>query len=313
MQTITFARNIQDITKKLKVNELSLRLDTILSSVETIEISEEVREDLANIIFEVREGFHTLQCSPGLKVISDSLGLDTIFQPKQLALVLTIFNTVKTNTEIFSSPQYYQTIQTLLANIKALAAFTKTIDANVMLPKLSPRGDLDRLMEIEIVDFDGFGLSIKRLGMILESLHRLHSYITRISEDKNAKLTIAFMDSGEDFLLGIQSSVKTIELMKALLNQFWQKIRFKAPEEIDRTNESLSKGLTIFQHISRQEKNGVFDVEQGAKLRNAIIDEMLSLTGLGVIIKEYEIEEKFERRKLLIEKKDIRANPSKEG
>ena len=306
MQTLTFARNIQEITKQLRVSDLIVRLETILQSTDPVEITEEIRDDFASVIFEAREGLHSIEMNPELRTLVQSLGLDVIFQSKNLAHAITVINTIKTNSELFTSPSNAHIFHYLLSSIKSLASFSLTIEEKILLPRLSPRIETERLIEIEIVDYDGNGLSVRRLGAILESLHKIHSLTVRVGDDKNSKLSISAMDSGEDFILSIQTGTKTAELMKTLFLQFWQKIRFRSSDEIDKSNDNLSKGLNIFQHISRQEKNGIFDSDQGNKLRNALLDEMIIITGLGVMIKDHEPEEKFDRRKLLIEKKDLR-------
>ncbi len=306
MQSIQFVRQLNEIIKRLKVFELMSKISPLLDVSSNQEITDDLKSDIASLIFESREGYYALQQNPESKTIVDSLGISEVFNPRMLSSMLTILNTQADTAGITGVAQNFSVFQSFLSNLKVMLAFQSTLDTHLCKQKTSASGENERVIEFEIIDYDNSGLHPERLVSILKSIHHLHYNIARIIEDKGAKLTISYMDSGSDFLIGVQSGFKVIELMKTFCLQYWQKVRFRSPEEFDRNPESLAKGLNLIQHIIRQEKNGVFDSETSAKIKLAVLEEVTTLIGLGVILKDQETEERFDKRKLVLEKKDVR-------
>ncbi|MBI5726217.1 MAG: hypothetical protein HY965_00065 [Ignavibacteriales bacterium] len=307
MQTMTFVRSLQDIIKKLRVTELCDYLQNILDPTQNLPLSDEYRTLLADLVFEAREGYAACMLHNEAKTIVESIGISSIFSSKSLSQILTAINSQPDTAAIYSEPHQFALFQSFYSNLKTCLAFSQTLETHLLKQKVSSAAETDKTLEIEILDYEGNGLLPGKLAAILESLHKLHGFVTKIMEDKSAKLTISYMDSGSDFILGLQSSFKAIEIMRTLFQQFWQRIRFKAAVEIEKNSDSLTKSLNIMQHISRQEKNGVFDAETAGKLKAAIHEEMVNLIAAGVLLKEFEQEEKFDRRKLLHEKREIKT------
>lgn len=307
MQTMTYIKTLQEIIKRMKVAELCEWLQNLLNQEQSQPLTDEYRAQFADLVFEAREGLAVCLNIPEAKIIIDSIEINTIFSSKSLAQILTAVNSLPESASIYNTPATFALFQAFLSNLKSTLAFSQSLETHLWKQKSKSITDSEKTLEIEILDYDNTGLIPGKLAAILESLHKLHGYITRVVEDKSAKLSIIYMDSGSDFVLGLQSSFKVCEIMKTLFQQFWQKIRFKAVNEIEKSSDALAKSLNIMQHISRQEKNGVFDAETTNKLKNAIQEEMYLLIAAGVLLKDFEQEEKFDRRKLLHEKREIKA------
>lgn len=306
MQSISFVKSLQEIIRRLRVQEISEKIESLIGQSATVPITEEFRQEFASLIFESREGYASFQNSTDVKSMIESLNIGHIYDPKQLSMMLTVVNTQPDSAAICSTPAHFALFQTFLSNLKVMIAFSQTLDSHLLKQKVNSATDTERMFEIEIIEYDSNGVSLNRFGAILDSLQKLHQIVAKIVEDRAAKLSIAYMDSGSDFLLGLQSSFKVVEIMRMFFYQYWQKVRFKAVEEFERNIEWLGKGLNLIQHINRQEKNGVFDPDTSQKLKYSVLEEMTNLVGLGVVIKDYENEERYEKRKLVADKRDLK-------
>ncbi|MCE1190047.1 MAG: hypothetical protein LWX56_13020 [Ignavibacteria bacterium] len=307
MQTNAFIKQLQDIAKKCKIDELCEVLSPLLDYSQPVAVSDTIRGAFTDTIFEARDGLASCIANPEALQVTELLGIMELLQPRQIAKMVAKLHSVESTAEIFSSPADYALFQSLFANLHTLRLYISALEQQIWKHKQSALTDSDRILEVEVCEYDASGLQPARLAAVLESLHRLHALIAKVVEDKISKLHIAYLDSGPDFILGLQVGFKVAEILKTLFQQFWQKIRFKAPDEIDRHSDGMMKNLNIIQHIARHEKNGVLDAETAAKLKTAIIEEMINLVSIGVLLKEYEQEEKYERKKLLIEKRDLKA------
>ncbi len=307
MLTLLFTKFLGDIINKLKVEELIEVLDPLVNSDSKTEISPEQRTTIAELIFQSREGFSALCSSSECKSIIESLGIKNIYQSANLAGMLTVINTVDTSEGIITNPKNYSLFRSFLSNLTVMQSFYNTIDQHLVKQKLPNVSEIERVIEIEVFDFQGNGVSVSRLSSILESLQKLHQMICRVLEEKQSRMHITYVDSGSDIMIGLHCSMKISELMKTLFSQFWQKVKYKQYDEFEKAHDYLVKGLNITQHIIRQEKNGIFDADQASKYKYALIDEMIKLTSSGVVLKDVDGDNRSDRKKLMLDKREIRS------
>lgn len=161
-------------------------------------------------------------------------------------------------------------------------------------------------MEVEILDYDNRGIEPERLIFILASFQKLYDSIARIVGENDAKLKLAFADSGSNFLIGLTSKFKVIEFAKRLFNQYWRQIWFSPYEEFDRKVESFKNGLDVIKFLRENVSNGSLNEEDGRILEHSLLSEMENLIRNGAAPKDIEKVDGIERQKLLIEHRDVK-------
>ncbi|NUN08902.1 MAG: hypothetical protein HUU54_06980 [Ignavibacteriaceae bacterium] len=306
MQTLLFTRTISEIVKRLKVAELIELISPLINPETAVEVTPEQRVNLAELIFQSREGYSALSNSNECKAILESLGVKDIYQSANLAGMLTVINTAENSEGILSNPKNYALFQAFYSNLSVLMAFSNTVELHLQKQKYANFSEVERVIELEVFDFDGNGVQLPRLAVVIDSLQKLHSYICKVIDEKQSRLNITYLDSGSDLLIGLHCNMKVSELMKTLVLQFWQKIKYKQYDEFEKAHDHLIRGLNITQHIIRQEKNGFFDADQAQKQKHLIIDEMIKLTSLGVTLKDVDADHHLDRKKLMLDKREIK-------
>lgn len=306
MQTLLFTRILAEIVKNLKVAELVEFISPLINPETATEITPEQRVNFAELIFQSREGYSGLSNSTECKAVLESLGIKEIYQSSNLAGMLTVINTAESNAGILSAPKNYALFREFYSNLSVLMSFSNTVELHLQKQKFANFSEIERLIELEVFDFDGTGVSLSRFTSVISSVQKLHDLICTVIDEKQSRIKINYLDSGSDLIIGLHFNMKISELMKTLFMQFWQKIKYKQYEEFEKAHEYLIKGLNITQHIIRQEKNGLFDAAQAGKYKIAIVDEMIKLTSYGVTIKDADQDDHASRKRLMLDKREVR-------
>ncbi len=161
-------------------------------------------------------------------------------------------------------------------------------------------------LEIEITDYGEKGIEPERLPFILGSLHKIHDSAAEILGEKDARLRIAFVDSGSSFLLGLVSKSKVIEFAKRFFSEYWRQIWFSPYQEFNQKVESVKNGLGALQTIRENVKNGSLDEEGGRRLEHVLLSEMENLVKKGAAPKEVEGVKPTNRQQLLLDYRDVK-------
>ena len=122
----------------------------------------------------------------------------------------------------------------------------------------------------------------------------------------DAHLKIRHLDSGSDLRVGIQASKTIAEILTLLFKEFWDKIKYRKFEDLDRKLDCLSKGLTFTATVKQQIENKVIDEETGNILKHRVLSKMTTLIEIGAMLPSNEVSEKVDQRKLLAEKKGVK-------
>ena len=305
MQTIAFARHLQTIVERLCVKEIVTFLENFLRVDLNLAIGEGQKNKFAALVFQSREAYHTLSQHKERGQILDLMKFGDTYASPQLSRMLTAFNNANSSTAMHTVSNY-ALFAKFYESLSAIIKLQETTSHLLLEEKFAKVPSGEAILELQIMDYDGTGIDTTRMQNILASLASLHDHLSRLLGDKDSRLRIAFTDSGSDVLLALQGAKAIMDTAKVLFEQFWDKIRFRTLDNFDRKLESLSKGLKFVELVQEQVNKKAIDDETAGILKHSVLNEMTSLTGLGACLPALGVQERVDRRKLLLEKKGIK-------
>lgn len=303
MQSNVYIRILDQLVTQMKVAELLEFLSPIVRFGNSMKITDEHRTAFSELVFQSKTGYSFLLQSPEHTSVLNSIGIPQAYQSHILSRMLTALNSTNEASGIWNQSNNFTIFQSFISSLSAIQTFRNSLHKHILEPRVASVSEAQRVLELEIVDYDSTGVSPQRIISALDSLQKLHDAIAELAEQKEARLSVSFIDSGSDILLAVQSTIKVIEIAQSFFKQYWQKIRFKNYDNFDRKMDSMAKGLGIIELI---DNNKGLDPESNRRLKHAVLSEMTSLIGYGVALKQVEVDERVDRRRLLAEKRDIK-------
>src|SRR6185312_4631690 len=104
--------------------------------------------------------------------------------------------------------------------------------------KLGTAKDNEAIIEIELIEYDGEGISPTRFQLFISTLIQLHTNLARIHQIERDNFCFQYFDSGSNVLMGIKAAKPIIESMNTVLMQWWDKIRFRQFDSFDKKVEA---------------------------------------------------------------------------
>ncbi len=159
----------------------------------------------------------------------ESLGLNSLYGANNLSKLIAIINSAYKTKEIDDSWVFRE----FILSLRDLQNHWKTLDRFILIPRNLTVLRGEDSLELEIIDYNGKGIEPDRFTFILDSFHKLHDAIVRILAEKDARLRIAFVDSGSNVLIAFVSKLKVIEFAKRFFSEYWRQIWFSPYQEFN--------------------------------------------------------------------------------
>ena len=97
-----------------------------------------------------------------------------------------------------------------------------------------------------------------------------------------------------------------MDAIKTLLDEWWDKIRFRQLDTFERKMEAVSKGLTVLETVKHSVESHVINADEGRILTTRVLREVDQLIGLGASLPVSDDVEKIDHVQLLLQKRDIK-------
>jgi hypothetical protein len=306
MQTLQFTRALRRIVQQLKVKELIDFLQPYVATNSNFQVQQSHKDQFSDLLFSSRTGYERLiEDAPTAKILS-SLKINAIYQPARLGKLLTILSQVPASGNVVTTPGFFAEFFTFLELLQSLANFEKACSDLLEKEKLGQVASPDKILELQLIDYDGTGIEVVRLERFVSSLTQLHTAFARILGISGDRLRFIYFDSGSDLIAGIQCAKLILENIRTLLSEWWDKIRFRGYEEFDRKMDAVSKSLTVMGTVQQAVDSNVIDEETGNLLKTRVLVEVDNLIGIGATLPIHEDVERVDHRKLLTEKRDTK-------
>lgn len=302
MQALQFTRTLRKIIQGMKVTELVRLLEPSLGQPSNSALDQSFKDNFSILLFASGAGFDRLREDPIAEKLLLSLRVELIYAPTRLARLVNLLAPLQNSAQLHGTSEFTW----FFVLLKSLADLEKSCSELLEKEKLEPAKTPDEILELELIDYDGTGIEPIRLERFVSTLIRLHTNIARIHDVKDDRLRLIYFDSGSGLLVGIQCAKVILESIRTLLDEWWDRIRFRDFENFEKRLNAVSRTLTVMGTVQQAVESKVIDEETGKLLKTRVLKEVDSLIGLGVSLPVYDDAEKVDHRKLLIEKRDTK-------
>lgn len=285
MQALEFTRALKEITDELKVPDLLTILQPWISAPNNQPIPDQTKDQLARLILNSNAAYERLARSPDTREILTQLDIGALYEPGRVRGVLGSLSSVPTSTQLVARPDLFSQFYSLTEQLRSLMRVESAARLLLEEAKLQGISSNDRILELELIEYsDEVGITPKRLDIFVSSITKLHMVLGLLLELKQDTLTFKYFDSGSGVLIGIAAGAPIIAALGALLNQWWDKIRFYRYDTYEKKVEAVSKTLDIVDVIEKKIKDGAITREVGENLKVRMFREVETLTEIGAMV-----------------------------
>jgi hypothetical protein len=304
MQTLEFTRALQRIVSDLKARELVAFLSQYLAAntQPNKAISVHDKDAFSILIVGSISGISRLENDPVARQIIDSLKIPELYAGPRIGKLIGAFNTAGSVQNLVTSHETFIEFTSFLAMLGWLSNLADACTSLLEKARIAPLPPEKEVVEFEIIGDNGKDVEADRLRRFFSSLIELHSQLALLLEIKDARLEVAYMDSGS-VLAGIAMAVGIARVLKTLLREIWQEIKYEPFEQLDKKMDSLDKVLSLAKKIDEQVESKTLTEEVGRNLKHRILTEALALIEVGAMIPAENPTEEKEQRKLLGERR----------
>jgi hypothetical protein len=284
MQILALAAELSDVVEELQLAAVDEFLAAFLSTEANATISREQKDAFSRIAFLVGQGAGRIQQNAELEDLALRFGLAPLLDHTFLARAVTAFRSASQTQEIRNGPEKH-VFWTMYYLSRTIGRLVATVHETVVAPRLVVRDESEAILDLQVHDFDGDGVTLFRLAAVLRSLERIHAALAQYLDPASA-LRIAYADSGSDIALGVIAKKVGIAALQSLFRDGLKHLRFWKENGFDRRLESLGRGLTFVAEIRAKGERGEVDPELVKRLESAVLVEMEALLSAGVSLRE---------------------------
>lgn len=139
----------------------------------------------------------------------------------------------------------------------------------------------EAILEIRIFDRGEGALDSQRLKEVIETIEDLHSAVLDASDGAPAHFSVAYMDSGSDWMLAFKSAKAVVTLMRSLIAE-WQRLRRLDLDLLRVEGGAITEQLGLLGTVQAAVDDGRLSAERGAHIRERILLRLDALTNFGV-------------------------------
>ena len=312
MQTLEFTRAVREITAATKVNELISLLSGwlyIAPNLNTQQMQQQAqagvgdsdKDRFQSLVLDSHAGYDSALKNEATKKVVEGMGIGELYEPGRMRRMLVNVSNASQVAMIRQNAEIYAFYGSLTSLQRMEHTCTKLLEQE----KFGSTRSSDGVIALQMVDYDEGSVDPARLARVASVLVSLHTNLARLLDVKDDKLAIKYLDSGSDFILGLQGAKAIIDAIGPLFLQFWNKLMFRRQESFERDIEALSKGLEFMGKTKEAVDKGVLTEEEGKNLRARVFRGVDELIGLGVSLplKDSTL---IDQRQLLIERRSVK-------
>jgi hypothetical protein len=166
--------------------------------------------------------------------------------------------------------------------------------------------DADELLELQLVSFDETGLTPERLVQFVETVNQLNTNFARVLGIAGGRLRIVYLESGSDDIFGFKSAKEIVLVIKELIFEVWDKVKYSGFERFEKKAEVLGTGLKAMALIDAAVTNNVITQEDGSIIKQHLLNDVQTLIGIGATLPTNQEVVEVDQRKLLMDRRNAR-------
>jgi hypothetical protein len=284
MRTLEFTWSLREIVKELRVQELAALLEQLLTAQANQAVSEPIRNQFSALLFASHAGYEKLKQSADTRRILEQMEVGRFYDPGALSRMIAGLSTAQNLQQIQTGAGFaaFNVFLELLRSFKRIEATCTTL---LEKEKIGESSSSDGIFQMELIEYaDESGISPQRIEVFLENIVALHTALTRIYGIATDTLKVKYLDSGSNFIWGLECAKPIAEAISTLLTQWWDRLRFWQIDGFERRLDAISKGLKVADEIHQSVEKGIVDQETADNLKVRIFQNVENLLGVGATV-----------------------------
>jgi hypothetical protein len=306
MQTKQFVAALQKIVSELKVETLTSFLAPFLQEGENKTLPPETKNRFAALVFGARSGYERALADPFAAPVLKSLNFAQALDVPRLNRMLTLFTNASNSQDIWANNQSYRPFMSFITELAQISKLADSVKHFLGEPRNDAEDSEDGTLEFYLIDYDGHGVELQRIGRFVEAVTALHENFIRMLGLKTDRLRVRYLDTGSDVVIAIQAAKLAIEGMKVFLSEFWSKVRFRSHEQFSKNLDAIGQSLDVMKKVQESVDAKIIDQETGENIKKRILLEADRLIGIGAAVTPIDAIEVVNERQLLIEQRDLK-------
>jgi hypothetical protein len=282
MQTLTFARALDEAIARLRLREMFELLQKVFSAPGNYTLEEADKAAFADLAFALRAEYDRLGGESN--EIVQLLGLDNLMSSKSMGALIAAFQSAPSYGPIVQDSRF----RTLYHGLWSTLRLQATIKKLLVAPKLEGVPEGGKLIALVVTDYDGHGVSLVRLSTVLKELSGLYDVLSQALGTENGSPRVQYLDSGSNITIGLEGVSDVVDSLANLFAQAWRALRFREMDSFDRKISSANTGLDFIAGLKARVESGSLDAETASKLEHVAKRHMDHLLGAGVMTEEIE-------------------------
>ena len=303
MQTTVFINYLKDIKETMDMPNLVNFIHQLITTKGETTIPAEFKKNFTGSLLEARANYKTLISNPVIETIMQKLNISETFNHDMLIKMITAienaneYRQIQDNVIIF---KMFQELEISLTYILRLHSMIESMLIDENTPKI---GDNEKVIDLQIIDFDNTGISIIRFNKIIDTISEIYELLGKLLLIEPINLRIVVIETGSDIRISFKGAGEAITAFQNLIKFVWDEIRYAKLSEIDRELETWDKWVEVQKKIEENIKAGKIDPNECELFQKKVNKGIKSLTENGVTYPRESIDEEKESRKFLQDKR----------
>jgi hypothetical protein len=301
MRKLEFVQTIQRIVNEIKAKEIVSFLTPLMNRSAAAQIGPDVQSAFAILLFDAQGGYRDLMRDKQTAEILQSLDVTRLYSPENFSQLIAIHRTAGQTPNIYNAAPSFAAFYSLHDFLKWLLAFETTLTKFLGQDDAEPGLPGSKVLELEMVDFDGAGIDIARVQELLSALDDLRMQLSMFLELPESHLKVRYVESGSAIHIHVEGMGEIIDGLRKLVGEIWTRFMNRKFDRIDRRNASIAGEFELIDKIQERIDAGTIPPERGEMLKHQILDDAQRLINSGTIPEDAQAMEPVSKQKLLAE------------
>ena len=281
MQTLEFTWSLREIVKELRVEGLISLLNQLLTGQGNQAVTEPQKHQFSTLVFASYAGYEKLRQNADTRKILEQMEVARLYEPDLLTRMIAGLTSAH-NFQQLQTGAGFAAFNVFHEMLHSFRRFETTCTTLLEKEKIGEIPSSDGSFQIQLIEYaDESGISPQRIEVFVKNIVELHAALTRIYGIDTDALIFKYLDSGSNFIWGLQCVKPVAEAINTLLTQWWDRLRYWQIDSFERRMDAVSKGLKVADEIHQSVEKGTVDQETADNLRVRIFQNVENLFGVG--------------------------------
>jgi hypothetical protein len=304
MRKTEFVKGLSTIASALKATELVDRMAPLLNLKANQPIGSEAKTSFAALIFESQTNFQRLLQDDDTSAILRSLNLARLYSSENLGELMTLYRNATSTASIASVAASFAIFCRFYEFFRWLLTFREASSSLLNWEHIDPILVTDKVLELELFDFDGGGIEIIRIQDLFSALEDLRIQVSLILQLPESRLRLSYIESGSNITIDVKGLGELVDSISNLIGQGYALIANRKFNKLDRRNSSIAGQLTLIDRVSQMVTDKSITPEEGELFKQKLLNDTQRLFESGAMLRAVPVAEPLSTITVLAEQRE---------